>query len=135
MAPTTYFLVSLPTSISRSNEKDEAFQSLRAAVSSDHGTINPFSIPTLKVGTLDGLVQQADDLTKLEQGCEQVVNKIADSLRTLFDGDEEKIQAQKVVNDSKITIPLSQCIAKLLVRTGGLLPPIFPMEQSEISRR
>lgn len=102
MPPQTYFIVSLPTSISPTNDKDEAFQSLRAAVSSDHGTINPFSIPTFKVGTLDALVQQADDLAKLEQGCEQVVNKIADSLKNLFDGDEEKLQAQKVVNDSTI---------------------------------
>jgi hypothetical protein len=116
MAPTTYFLVSLPTSISQSNDKEEAFQSLRAAVSSDHGSINPFSIPTFKIGTLDALVQQADDLAKLEQGCEQVVHKIADSLKSLFDGDEEKLQAQKVVNDSKFTIPFAQCRAKFCVQ-------------------
>lgn len=100
MPTQTYFLVSLPTSISPSNDKDEAFQSLRAAVSPDHGAIFPFSIPTFKIGTLDALVQQADDLAKLEKGCEAVVNKIAESLKNLLDGDEQKIQEQKVVNDS-----------------------------------
>jgi V-type H+-transporting ATPase subunit C len=100
MPSQTYFLVSLPTSISPSNDKDEAFQSLRAAVSPDHGAIFPFSIPTFKIGTLDALVQQADDLAKLEKGCEAVVNKIAESLKNLLDGDEQKIHEQKVVNDS-----------------------------------
>lgn len=100
MAPQTYFLVSLPCSISPSNDKEEAFESLRAAVQKDHGTTSPFSIPTFKVGTLDALVQQADDLAKLEQGCQSVVNKISDSLKSLLDGDEDKANEQKVVNDS-----------------------------------
>jgi hypothetical protein len=46
------------------------------------------------------LVQQADELAKLEQSCKSVVDKVADSLRSLLEGDEEKIQEQKVVNDS-----------------------------------
>lgn len=108
MPPQTYFLVSLPTSISPSGDGEEAFTALRSAVSSDYGTINPFSIPEFKVGTLDNLVQQADDLAKLEQGCRGVVDKVADSLRTLLDGDEEKIQQQKVVNDS-MSKPFRQC--------------------------
>ncbi len=102
MPPQTYFLVSLPASISPTDDKDEAFQSLRAAISSDHGAIFPFAISTFKIGSLDALVQQADDLGKLEQGCESVVSKIAESLKNLLDGDEQKIQEQKVVNDSMI---------------------------------
>ena len=100
MPPQTFFLVSLPTSITPSGDKDEALNTLRAAVSSDFGTTYPFAIPSFKVGTLDALVQQADELAKLEQGCKGVVDKIADSLRSLLDGDEDKIQEQKVVNDS-----------------------------------
>jgi V-type H+-transporting ATPase subunit C len=103
MPTQTYFLVSLPTSISPSESKDEALTALRSAVSPDQGTTYPFSIPEFKVGTLDALVQQADDLAKLEQGCKGVVDKVADSLRNLLDGDEEKIQQQKVVNDSMIS--------------------------------
>lgn len=100
MPPQTYFLVSLPTSISSSGNKDDALTSLRSAVSPDQGNTFPFAIPDFKVGTLDALVQQADDLAKLEQGCRGVVDKIADSLKNLLDGDEEKLQQQKVVNDS-----------------------------------
>ena len=103
MPPQTFFLVSLPTSISQSGNRDEALTALRSAVSTDYGTTYPFSIPNFKIGTLDTLVQEADDLTKLEQGCKGVVDKIVDSLRNILDGDEEKLQEQKVVNDSMRT--------------------------------
>ena len=73
---------------------------LRAAVTTDSGTTYPFAIPTFKIGTLDALVQQADDLAKLDTACEGVVNKVGDSLRSILDGDEDKIAQQKTINDS-----------------------------------
>ncbi|KAI5369293.1 Putative ATPase, V1 complex, subunit C, vacuolar ATP synthase subunit C superfamily [Septoria linicola] len=102
MPPQTFFLVSLPNSVSPSDSRDEALTTLRSAVSPDHGTTYPFAIPEFKVGTLDALVQQADELAKLEQGCKGVVDKVADSLRSLLEGDEEKLQEQKVVNDKPV---------------------------------
>lgn len=99
MPTQTFFLVSLPTSISPSGDRDEALTALRAGVNPDQGTTYPFAIPDFKVGTLDALVQQADDLAKLDQGCRGVVDKVADSLKSLLEGDEEKLQEQKVVND------------------------------------
>jgi len=100
MSSAQFFLVSLPTSISPSNDRDEALTALRSAVTNDLGNTVPFNVPTFKVGTLDALVQQADDLAKLERDCEGVVSKVADSLRSLLEGDEEKIAEQKNVNDS-----------------------------------
>lgn len=97
-----FFLVSLPSSISPSGDRDEALTALRSGVSTDQGTTYPFAIPEFKIGTLDALVQQADDLAKLDTGCRSVVDKVADSLKSLLDGDEEKIQEQKVVNDSEL---------------------------------
>lgn len=99
--PTKYILVSLPSSISPSNDKDEALDALRSTVGSD-GSVQPFKIPEFKIGTLDGLVQQADDLAKLESACEAVVAKVGDSLRSLLEGDEGKIAQQKTVNDSRL---------------------------------
>jgi V-type H+-transporting ATPase subunit C len=95
-----YLLVSLPTSISPSHHHEEAFEALRSTVTADVGDTYPFAIPTFKVGTLDALVQQADDLAKLHSACEGVVAKVADSLRNILDGDEDKIQQQKTINDS-----------------------------------
>ena len=98
---TKFLLVSLPTSISPTNDHDEALTALRSAVTTDYGSVFPFSIPEFKIGTLDALVQQADDLAKLETGCEGVVSKIGDSLKAILEGDEEKIAQQKTVNDSQ----------------------------------
>lgn len=94
-----YLLVSLPTTISPSNDHDEALTALRSAVTTDYGTVFPFQIPEFKIGTLDALVQQADSLAKLGQGCEAVVGKVGDSLRNILEGDDEKISQQKTVND------------------------------------
>ena len=99
MAPQTYYLVSLPASIAASGDASEALTTLRSAVSTDNGTTYPFNIPHFKIGTLDALVQQADELARLEGGCKGVVDKVGDSLRSLLEGDEDKIQEQKVVND------------------------------------
>jgi len=93
-------LVSLPTSISSSNDKEEAFNSLRSTVASSDVTVQPFKIPEFKIGTLDALVQQADELAKLESSCQGVVAKVGDSLKNLLEGDEDKIAQQKTVNDS-----------------------------------
>lgn len=101
MASSVFFSVSLPSSISPSGDAEEALTTLRSAVSTDAGTTYPFSIPQFKIGTLDAFIQQADELSKLESGCRQVVEKITDQLRTLLEGDEEKLAEQKVVNESE----------------------------------
>lgn len=99
MSQQKVLLVSLPTTISPSNDRDEALTALRSSITTDFGTTYPFDLPTFKIGTLDALVQQADDLAKLSSTCEGVVGKVADSLRNLLEGDEDKIAEQKTVND------------------------------------
>jgi V-type H+-transporting ATPase subunit C len=99
--PTKYMLVSLPTSISPSGDQDEALTALRSTVTTDNGTVLPFKIPEFKIGSVDTLIQQADDLAKLENSCQAVASKVGDSLRSLLEGDEEKIAQQKTVNDSR----------------------------------
>lgn len=101
-----YALLSLPLGVFDSGDKDEAISALRATVSNDNGTVVPFKIPDFKIGTLDALVQQADDLTKLEAACEGVVTKVAESLRTVLDGDEERLSQYKMVNDSQRPEPV-----------------------------
>ncbi len=97
MPATQYILVSLPLRIF----DDDPVSSLSATVGRDNGEVLPFAIPSFKIGTLDALVQYADDLTKLNSGCEAVVSKVSDSLRSILDGDEDKAAQQKTVNDSK----------------------------------
>jgi len=97
---TKYLLVALPTHISLSNDHDEALTALRSAVTTDYGTTFPFQIPTFKIGSLDALVQQADDLAKLSNDSQAVVGRVGESLESLLEGDQEKIDQQKNVNDS-----------------------------------
>lgn len=99
---TQYILISLPTSIAPSNGEEDAFTTLQSTVSSDNGTTLPFKVPHFKIGTLDALVQQADDLAKVEATCGAVVAKVGDTLKTILEGDEDKIAQQKTVNDKPV---------------------------------
>lgn len=96
-APTKYILISLPLRIF--DDQDDALSSLGTTITSKYGTILPFTIPSFKIGTLDGLVQQADDLAKLDAACEGVVSKVADSLRSILGGDQARTERYKKVND------------------------------------
>lgn len=97
--PTKYCFVSLPLQAFDTGDQSEALDSLKATVGSDNGTVLPFAVPNFKIGTLDALVQQADDLGKLEAACDGLVSKVGDSLRSLLNDDEDKITQQKMVND------------------------------------
>lgn len=133
-----YLLVSLPTSISPSSHPDEALTALRSTVTTESGTTYPFSIPTFKIGTLDALVSQADDLAKLESACEGVVHKVGESLKTILDGDEEKTQQNKTINDSMHTAFNGR--RRVLGETDSVgracrpVPADFPVEQGQIPR-
>ncbi|KAL6357709.1 hypothetical protein LRP88_07882 [Fusarium phalaenopsidis] len=99
---TKYALLSLPLGVFDSSDREEAISSLRGTISSDNGSVLPFSIPDFKIGTLDALVQQADDLAKLEASCQAVVAKVGDSLKNVLEGDEDRIAQYKMVNDSEM---------------------------------
>ena len=97
---TKYLFVSVPTSITASGHKDDAIQALQKAANKDYATVQPLSIPEFKIGTLDALIQQSEELARLSGMCESVVSKVGDSLRNVLEGDEGKIAQQKTVNDS-----------------------------------
>ncbi|SPO04209.1 probable H+-ATPase V1 subunit c, vacuolar [Cephalotrichum gorgonifer] len=93
-----YIFLSLPLDAFDSSDKGEA-QSTLKSILSDSGSVLPYNIPSFKIGTLDALVQHADDLAKMEATCAGVVSKVADSLKTLLNGDEDKIAQHKRVNE------------------------------------
>lgn len=106
-AKTKYLLVSFPTSITPSHHRDDALDAISATVSPDNGSVAPFPIPEFKIGTLDALVQQADELSKLESACQGVVGKVGDALRNILEGDEAQIERMKTVNDSMCFLIIS----------------------------
>lgn len=97
----SYILLSLPLRTFDTGDKDEALQALSATITPDNGEVLPFPMPAFKIGTLDALVQQADELAKLHTNCEGVVQRVADSLKTILGGDVDKIEQNKRVNDSE----------------------------------
>lgn len=99
----SYLFVSLPSSIVPSSHKEDALQSVQAAIDTSNGTVSPFSIPEFKIGTLDALVQQADELNKLENTCAGAVAKVTDALNSVLDGDKNKVAESKGVDDSEST--------------------------------
>lgn len=96
-----YAVVSLPLSALESSDKDDAVSSISSAISPDIGSVSHFNVPDFKIGTLDALVEQADDLAKLEATCQAVVAKVGESLKSILNNDEERLAAYKMVNDSK----------------------------------
>ena len=129
MQPTQYLLVSLPLRIF----DDDPMTALAATVGRDNGETLPFPIPSFKIGTLDALVQHADDLAKLNAACEAAAAKVADSLKGILDGDEDKAAQQKMVNDSRLHAPItspSSLLACLTAvrRAHGSLPSYLSVE-------
>lgn len=98
-----YILSSFPSSITPSHHRDDALEAISSTVTSDIGTVIPFQIPEFKIGTLDALVQQADELSKLEASCQGVVGKVSEALKTVLEGNEEQIEKMKTVNDSMVS--------------------------------
>lgn len=92
-------LVALPLSVSSSEDAEEVLSDLDGSVNHAQGTVHKFSIPELKVGSLDTLMAQSDELGKLESTCAAVVGKVEDALKNILEGDEDKIRQQKTVND------------------------------------
>lgn len=129
MQPTQYIIVSLPLRIF----DDDPMTALAATVGRDNGETLPFPVPSFKIGTLDALVQHADDLAKLNAACEAAAAKVADSLKGILDGDEDKAAQQKMVNDSKLGVPDSYSCslpARLTAarRAHGSLSSHLPVE-------
>jgi len=99
MSSPKYILLALPATIVRSGDEDEAFNAVKSTVTPDAGEVSLFSIPSFKIGTLDALVLQADELAKVDQQVESAVAKVADVLKNVCEDD--RVQEHKMVNDSK----------------------------------
>ncbi|MGH0120672.1 UNVERIFIED_CONTAM: hypothetical protein FKN15_035058 [Acipenser sinensis] len=57
-----------------------------------------FTIPDLKVGTLDALVSLSDELGKLDTFAESVLKKIAHSMSDMMEDSEDKVQENLLAN-------------------------------------
>ncbi|BFZ57607.1 Vacuolar ATP synthase subunit C [Savitreella phatthalungensis] len=100
-------LIAVPPSSGESTG-DRAYDSLRGLVSGTSGGnglggATRFRIPVdqLKVGTLDGLMQSAEELGKLDTQAEGWVYKISEVLKGVVQGDAGKLAEQQRIDGSK----------------------------------
>lgn len=98
-----FYLMAAPPPASRSKVQDVVDDKIR-----DFASSFPFVLPELKVGTLDTLMQLSDDITKMDVFAESLVGKLATTLLTLFDRDEEKVRSSLAANSA----PLDQYLQK-----------------------
>ncbi|OLL25557.1 V-type proton ATPase subunit C [Neolecta irregularis DAH-3] len=99
----SYWLIAIPTEGGR--DKNIVYQEIKSKISStsnNYADVALFSIPSLKIGTLDALVIQSEELAKLDGTFEGVVNKIADVLKTVLPGQEDKLRDQQKVDGKHI---------------------------------
>ena len=90
MSDKKHLLVAFPSSVTRDQSVGAAFDALRDVVTSSDTstTVHEFPLPSFKIGSLDALVQQADDLAKLDTSVEGAVRKAADVIAQLVPGQE-----------------------------------------------
>lgn len=118
MSESRYVLVSLPSSIAPSHNSDDALSAISDLLLSELGAditatsfsrddqdaaapLIPFNIPTFKIGTLDALVQQAEELEKLNALCETVIGKVGDVLASILEGKDVDVDAMKLIDESE----------------------------------
>lgn len=94
------YLVSLPASAAPAGGDPET---QLESWYSDNLNISPtdiskFSIPVFKIGTLDSLVQQSEELAKLDGQFHGVVAKLSDIIDSIYDGNAAKVAAAKKID-------------------------------------
>ena len=80
---------------------ERAYELLRGVVTTNNlGECARFRVPELKIGTLDTLITNAEELEKLDSQCEGYVYKIHDVLKSVLQNDAAKLQEQSLVADA-----------------------------------
>lgn len=96
------YLVSLPASAAPSGGDPqtqlESWYADNLAVPAS--AVTQFNVPIFKIGTLDSLVQQSEDLAKLDGQFHGVAAKLNDILDSVHEGNAANIQAAKKINGS-----------------------------------
>lgn len=97
-----FYFVSLPASAAPSGGDPETqlekwyMDNLNVSPSE----VSQFSIPVFKIGTLDSLVQQSEELAKLDAQFHGVVAKLSDIIGNIYEGNQSKIISAKKVDGS-----------------------------------
>lgn len=127
-----------PLSHTSSNSNDGGATTSAAIVASGGADIiEPFSIPDLKIGTLDAILLLADELTKSDALFENLLNKIVDQLRTLLASDADTLASVLTIGDRKLWVSVGRfaSLLTLCCRLAGTIHQTLPLECDEVPHR
>ncbi|KAK9474787.1 uncharacterized protein V1510DRAFT_410664 [Dipodascopsis tothii] len=101
---TPYFVVSLPSSVAPSGGVPELTltKDLAATMQLPADDVSQLLVPHFKIGTLDQLVQQSEEITKMDGQFEGVVARTADILKNIYEGEPAQVAAAKSVLDKPV---------------------------------
>lgn len=101
MSSEVFYLLSLPSSAAPSggDPEEQLEKWYSTSLNLPSSEVNHFEIPNLKIGTLDSLVQQSEEIAKLDGQFYGIVSKISDIIGTLYEGNAAHISSAKRVDD------------------------------------
>lgn len=101
MSSNVFYLLSLPSSAAPSggDPEDQLESWYSSSLNLPSSDVHHFDIPSFKIGTLDSLVQQSEELAKLDGQFGGIVAKIADVIGSLYEDNAAHINAAKRVDD------------------------------------
>lgn len=98
-----YLILSLPSNASPSNYEDLPTY-LEEHLVNGKAVISKFNIPSFKIGTLDSLVQQSEDLDKIDTTIGGFLSKIDDIFQAIYDNNSALVSSSKKIDGDKTAI-------------------------------
>lgn len=100
----SYLLLSLPTKAApESAPSTPSTQWIERELLQGKTVISNITIPQFKIGTLDSLVLQSEELQKIDEQLGNSVGKVLEVLSSLYDGNQPLINSAKRVDDNSVT--------------------------------
>jgi V-type H+-transporting ATPase subunit C len=99
-----YLLLSLPSRAAPESEPStSAAEWLEKSLIGGKAVINKIGVPNFKIGTLDSLVLQSEELQKIDEQLSHAVQKVLEVLASLYDNNQPLVNASKKVDDKWVT--------------------------------
>lgn len=97
-------ILSVPKKAVEVDSQHGPIEYLSRIVTPDHGAVFSMDLPHFRVRSLDILMSEADELAKLDRDCKEVLGRVGDTMKTIFESDAQKVASQKRANNSESTL-------------------------------
>ncbi|ODV72160.1 H(+)-transporting V1 sector ATPase subunit C [Cyberlindnera jadinii NRRL Y-1542] len=99
-----YLLLSLPSKSAPESYPSQSVEEwLERSLIGGKAVVNKIEIPSFKIGTLDSLVLQSEELQKIDEQLGHAVTKVLEVLTSLYDNNQPLVNASKKVDDKWVS--------------------------------